>query len=104
MSSKRGEPSLMLIYGEFGTIALIFKCFGLLINGGSVASVSYAFRDSAFHSGWMEFAWDGCSMFGCLCWGSSNAFGPAFLGLHVWELCFSLVSLLWESCYSLAFG
>ena len=42
-------------------------------------------------------------MFGCLCWGSSDAFGPAFLGLHVWELCFSLVSLSWESCYSLAF-
>ena len=52
----------------------------------------------------MQFAWDGCSMFGCLCWGSSDAFGPAFLGLHVWELCFSLVSLLWESCYSLPFG
>ena len=72
------------------------------INGGSVASVSYAFRDSAFHSGWMKFAWDGCSMFGCLRWGSSDAFGSAFLGLHAWELCFSLVSPLWESCYSLA--
>ena len=43
-------------------------------------------------------------MFDSLCWGSFDAFGPAFLGLHVWELCFSLVSLLWESCYSLAFG
>ena len=39
----------MRIYGEFGTIARIFKCFGLLINGGSVASVSYAFEDSSFH-------------------------------------------------------
>ena len=28
---------LMLIYGEFGTIALIFEFSGLLINGGSVA-------------------------------------------------------------------
>ena len=27
----------------------VFKCFGLLINGGSVASVSYAFEDSAFY-------------------------------------------------------
>ena len=81
-----------------------FQCFGLLINGGSVASVSYAFGDSAFHIGWMEFSWEGCSMFGCLCWGSSDAFGSAFLGLCVWELCFSLVSPLWESCYSLAFG
>ena len=43
-------------------------------------------------------------MFDCLRWGSSDAFGSAFLGLHVWELCFSLVSPLWESCYSLAFG
>ena len=41
----------MRIYGEFGTIARIFECFGLLINGGSVASVSYAFEDSAFYGG-----------------------------------------------------
>ena len=34
--------SLMLIYGEFGAIARISECFSLLINGGSVASVSYA--------------------------------------------------------------
>ena len=94
----------MLIYGEFGTFARIFKCFGLLINGGSVASVSYAFGGSAFHSGWMKFAWDVCSMFGCLRWSSSNAFGSAFMGFHAWELCFSLASPLWESCYSLAFG
>ena len=56
MSSKRGEPSLMLIYGEFGTIARIPECFGLLINDGYVASVSYAFGDFVFHSGWMKFA------------------------------------------------
>ena len=43
-------------------------------------------------------------MFGRLRWGSSDAFGSAFLGLSVWELCFSLVSPLWESCYSLALG
>ena len=42
-------------------------------------------------------------MFGCLRWGSSDAFGSAFLGLHAWELCFSLLFPLWESCYSLAF-
>ena len=41
----------MLIYGEFGTIALIFECFGLLINGGSVASVSYASGNFSFHGG-----------------------------------------------------
>ena len=41
----------MRIYGEFGTIVRIFRCFGLLINGSSVASVSYAFEDSAFHGG-----------------------------------------------------
>ena len=41
----------MRIYGEFGTIARIFECFGLLINGGSVASVSYAFEDSTFYGG-----------------------------------------------------
>ena len=28
--------SLMLIHGEFGTTVRISKCFGLLINGGSV--------------------------------------------------------------------
>ena len=39
----------MRIYGEFGTIAQILECFGLLINGYSVAYVSYAFEDSAFH-------------------------------------------------------
>ena len=74
------------------------------INGGSVASVPYVFEDSAFHITRMKFAEDGCSMFGCLRWGSSDAFGSAFLGFSVWELCFSLVSPLWESCYSLALG
>ena len=74
------------------------------INGGSIASMPYVFEDSAFHTMRMEFTEDGCSMFGCLRWGSSNAFGSAFLGFSVWELCFSLVSPLWESCYSLALG
>ena len=41
----------MRIYGKFGTIARIFKCFGLFINGSSVASVPYAFEDSTFHGG-----------------------------------------------------
>ena len=41
----------MRIYGEFRTTVRIFKCFDLVINGGSVASVSYAFEDSAFHGG-----------------------------------------------------
>ena len=41
----------MRIYGEFGTIARIFECFGLLINGSSVAFVPYEFEVSAFHSG-----------------------------------------------------
>ena len=52
----------------------------------------------------MKFAWDGCSMLGCLCQGSPEASGSAFLDLCLWELCFSLVSPLWELCYSLAFG
>ena len=74
------------------------------INRDSVASVPYFFEDSAFHTIRMKFAEDGCSVFGCLRWGSSEAFGSAFLSFSVWELCFSLVSPLWESCYSLAFG
>ena len=41
----------MRIYGEFGTIALIFECFGFLINGGSVASVSYALETLPFMVG-----------------------------------------------------
>ena len=52
----------------------------------------------------MKFAQDGCSMFGYLRWDSSDTFRLSFLGFHVWELCFSLVSPLWESCYSIAFG
>ena len=74
------------------------------INGVSVAFVPQVFEDSAFHTMWAKFTGDGCSMFGRLRWGSSDAFGSAFLGLSVWELCFSLVSPLWESCYSLALG
>ena len=74
------------------------------INRGFVASVPYAFEDSAFHTMRTKFAEDGCSILGCLRWGSSNAFGSTFLGFSVWELCFSLVSPLWESCYSLAPG
>ena len=45
------RASLIRIYGEFGTIARIFECFGPLINGSSVAYVSYVFKDSAFHGG-----------------------------------------------------
>ena len=41
----------MRICGESGTIARIFECFSPLINGSFVASVSYAFEDSAFHGG-----------------------------------------------------
>ena len=67
--------------------------------------LSFMFLEvSAFHTGRMKFAEDGCSMFGGLRWGSSNAFGSAFLNFFVWELCFSLVSPLWELCYSLALG
>ena len=74
------------------------------INRGSIAFVPYVFEDSAFHTMRMKFVEDGCSIFGCLRWGSSDAFGSAFLSFSVWELCFSLVSPLWESCYSLALG
>ena len=41
----------MRIYWEFCTTARILECFGLLINGGSGASVFYTFEDSAFHGG-----------------------------------------------------
>ena len=41
----------MQIYGEFGTIARISECFGLLINGGFVASVSYALDTLPFMVG-----------------------------------------------------
>ena len=41
----------MQIYGEFGTIARIFECFGLLINGDSIASVSYALETLPFMVG-----------------------------------------------------
>ena len=75
------------------------------INRDSVASVPYFFEDfllSILRR--MKFAEDGCSMFDCLPWSSSDAFGSAFLNFSVWELCFSLVSPLWELCFSLAFG
>ena len=76
------------------------------INRGSVASVPYVFffKIFAFRTRRMKFAEDGWSMFGCLRWGSSDAFGSAFLNFSVWELCFSLVSHLWELCYSLVLG
>ena len=74
------------------------------INRGSVASMPYVFEDSALHIRRMKFAEDGCSMFGCLRWGSSDTFGSAFLSFSVWELCFSLASPLWELCYSLTLG
>ena len=51
----------MLIHREFGTIARLFEYFSLLINGGSVASISCVFEDSPFLSRWMKFARDGCS-------------------------------------------
>ena len=41
----------MRIYGEFETIARIFECFSLLINGDSVASVSYALKTLPFMMG-----------------------------------------------------
>ena len=92
----------MRIYGEFGTIARIFECFGFLINGCSVASVSYAFKTLPFMVGesnlhGMEFRSSTVSA-----GGSFEASGSALLDLCLWELCFSLVSPLWESCYSLA--
>ena len=92
----------MLIYGEFGTIAQIFKCFGFLINGGFVAFVSYALETLPFmvgesHLNGMEFRSSTVSA-----GGSSEASGSALLDHCLRELCFSLVSPLWESCYSLA--
>ena len=92
----------MQIYGEFGTIAQISKRFGFLINGGSVASVSYTLETLPFmvgesNSHGMEFRSSTVSAGGL-----SEASGSALLYLCLWELSFSLVSPLWESCYSLA--
>ena len=41
----------MRIYGEFGTMARISKCFSFLINGGFVASGSYALETLPFMVG-----------------------------------------------------
>ena len=92
----------MQIYGEFGTLARISECFGFLINGDSVAFVSYALETLPFMVGesnlqGMEFRSSTVSA-----GGSSEASSSALLDLCLWELCFSLVSPLWESCYSLA--
>ena len=92
----------MWIYGEFGTIAQIAECFGLLISGGSVASITHALETLPFMVGesnlcGMEFRSSTVSA-----GGSSEASGSALLDFCLWELCFSLVSPLWESCYSLA--
>ena len=91
----------MLIYGEFGTIARISECFGLLINGSSVA-VTHILEILPFmvcksNLRGMEFQ----SLI-VSAGGSSEDSGSALLDLCLWELCFSLVSPLWESCYSLA--
>ena len=92
----------MPIYGEFGTIALISECFGFLLNGSSVAYVSYAFETLPFMVGesnlhGMEFRNSTVSA-----GGSSEASSSDLLDLCLWELCFSIVFPLWESCYSLA--
>ena len=85
-------------------VAQICECFGLLINDGSVASIFCTFEDFGSHGRRMKFVRDECSKSDFLCWGCSEASVSAFLDLGMWELCFSLVSPLLESCYSLAFG
>ena len=47
----KARASLMLIYGEFETFARISESFGLLINGDSIASVSYALKTLPFMVG-----------------------------------------------------
>ena len=44
-------------------IVQIPKCFGLLINDGSIAPVFYTFENFGYHSRRMKFVWDGCSKF-----------------------------------------
>ena len=91
------EPPLMLINGEFGTVVCAFECFLYIYRFRCLCALRFFFlKISAFHSGRMKFAEDGFSTFGCLRWDSSDAFGSAFLNFFVWELCFSLVSPLWE--------
>ena len=92
----------MQIYGEFGTIARISELFGFLINDGSAASVTYALKIGSSMVGesnlrGMEFR--SSTVFAG---GSSEASGSTSLDFCLLELCFSLVSPLWESCYSLA--
>ena len=82
--------------------AQVSECLGFLINGGSVASVSYALETLPFMVGesyllGMEFRSSTVSA-----GGSSEAFGSSLVDHCLWELCFSLVSPLWESCYSIA--
>ena len=82
------------------------KCQGSkMIDGGSMHILTYRVNIA-------QNKCQGSKMVGSFdiaqnkCQGSKmvGSFGSAFLGLHAWELCFSLVSPLWESCYSLAFG
>ena len=87
----------MLIYGEFGTIARLSEHLGLLINGGSVALEILPFMVGVSNLREMEFRSLNISA------GSSSEDScSASLDFRSWELCFSLVSPLWESCYSLA--
>ena len=92
----------MWIYGEFGMIALISERFGLLINGGSVASVTYAVKIWPFMVGESNLRGMQFRSLNVSAGGSSEGSGSALLDFCSWELCFSLVSPLWESCYSLA--
>ena len=92
----------MLIYGEFGTIARISERFVLLINGGSVASVTYALETWPFMMGESNLRGMEFRSLTVSAGGSYEASGSASLDFCLWELCFSLVSPLWESCYSLA--
>ena len=91
----------MLIDGEFGTFVLVSEGFDFLINNGFIAVglmlVYFAFYDVRRKLGKMSrrsliiFAED-----------PSEDLESALLFFYMWELCFSLVSPLWESCYSLA--
>ena len=92
----------MRIYGEFCTIVRISECFGFLINGGSVASVSYSLETLSFIVGESNLYRIKFRSSTVSAGGSSEASRSALLDLCLWELCFSLVSPLWESCYSLA--
>ena len=78
------------------------ECFGLLINGGSICSVTHILEILPLmvcRSSLRGLKLRGSNVFA---WDPPEDSASVSLDFCLWELCFSLVSPLWESCYSLA--